>query len=316
MARAALPGCGLRATVVMSDAAMPSASLAGMFGVSNEQKAKMEARERERTIAAKRKKEQDAKERKRKREVEKARIAQYEEAAAQDAAASPQESPAARSRRVVKSYLDNPPYFGSSNFEDHKAVVELCKGTKNRLEVNKQTKPWQYGTGEAAAVARLIGSGLWHPVGVMPKDHALLVKTIGELELQEAIAAEKLIAEKTNASELHAQAAEEREAREKARLDAAERSGRDPDHAEHVAYLEQIGFGADLDALLAQSARWADLGPTCGLSVSERILRWIHIQADWEWEKATDVHVPRPIGEAQERAGKRVVAELLARASA
>lgn len=306
----------------MPDAAMPNASLAGMLGVSDEKKAKMEVRERERAAAAKRKKEQDAKERKRKREVEKARIAQYEEAVAQDAASSPQESPAARSRRGVKNYLDNPPYFGSSNFEDHKAVVELCKGTKNRLEVNKQTKPWQYGTSEAAAVPRLIGSGLWHPVGVMPKDHALLVKTIGELELQEAIAAEKLIAEKTNASALHADAAEERERREKARLEASERSGRDPDHAEHVAYLEQIGFGADLDdpddpdGLLAQSARWADLGLTCGLSLSERLLRWIHIRAGWEWEKGTDVHVPRPADESQERAGRAVVAELLARASA
>ena len=148
---------------------------------------------------------------------------------------------------------------------------------------------------------------------------AARVKTVGELELQEAIAAEKLIAEKTNASELHAQAAEEREQREKARLDASERSGRDPDHAEHVAYLEQIGFGADLadlDALLAQSARWADLGPTCGLSLSERILRWIHIRADWEWEKAVHVHVPRPSSAAQERAGRAVVAELLGRASA
>ena len=64
---------------------MPNASLAGMLGVSEEKKAKMEERERERAALAKRKKEADAKERKRKREAEKARIAQYEEAAAQEA---------------------------------------------------------------------------------------------------------------------------------------------------------------------------------------------------------------------------------------
>ena len=315
MARAALPGCGLRSTIVMSDAAMPNASLAGMLGVSDEKKAKMEVRERERAAAAKRKKEQDAKERKRKREAEKARIAQYEEAAAQEAASSARESPAARSKRVVKNYLDNPPYFGSSNFEDHKAVVELCKGTKNRLEVNKQTKPWQYGTTEMAAVPRLIGSGLWHPVGVMPKDHALLVKAIGEMEMQEAIAAERLVAEKTNASELHARAAEEREKREEAKRDAAERAGREADNAEHVEYLKQIGFGKDVEALLEQSARWADLGPTCGLSLCERILRWIHIRADWEWERGVHVYVPRPSSAAQEDAGKEVIGELLKRAS-
>ena len=179
--------------------------------------------------------------------------------------------------------------------------------------MNKQTKPWQYGTTEMAAVPRLIGSGLWHPVGVMPKDHALLVKTIGEIEMQEAIATERLVAEKTNASELHARAAEEREQREEAKRDAAERAGRDPDHAEHVEYLKQIGFGEKVEALLEQSARWADLGPTCGISLSERILRWIHIQADWEWERGVQVYVPRPSNAAQADAGKGVVAELLKR---
>ena len=299
----------------MSGAAMPNASLAGMLGVSDERKAKMEERERERAALAKRKKEADAKERKRKREAEKARVAQYEEAAAQEAASSAHESPGARSRRVVKAYLDNPPYFGSSNFEDHKAVVELCKGVKNRLEVNKQTKPWQYGTTDIAAVPRLIGSGLWHPVGVMPKDHALLVKTIGEMEMQEAIAAERRVAEKTNASELHARAAEEREKREEAKRDAAERAGRDPDHVEHVEYLKQIGFGENVEALLEQSARWADLGPTCAISLSERILRWIHVRGGWEFEKGVHLYVPRPSSAAQEDAGKEVVAELLKRVS-
>ena len=211
--------------------------------------------------------------------------------------------------------MDNPPYFGSSNFETTRPVVELCKGTKNRLEVNKQTKPWQYGTNEMAAVPRLIGSGLWHPVGVMPKDHALLVKTIGEMEMQEAIAAERRVAEKTNASELHARAAEEREKREEAKRDAAERAGRDPDHVEHVEYLKQIGFGENVEALLEQSARWADLGPTCALSLSERILRWIHIRAGWSGRRACRYTCRGQVMRAQENAGKAVVAELLKRVS-
>ena len=110
------PRFGLRTKAIMSGAAMPNASLAGMLGVSDEKKARMEKQERERAAIAKRKKEADAKERKRKREAEKARVAQYEEAAAQEAASSAHESPGARSRRVVKAYLDNLPYFGSSNF--------------------------------------------------------------------------------------------------------------------------------------------------------------------------------------------------------
>ena len=256
MARAARPGCGLRTNshhVRRRDAKR----LVGGHARSFERR-KLDGRARTRTRRPREaQKGSGRQERKRKREAEKARIAQYEEAAAQEAASSAHESPGARSRRVVKTYLDNPPYFGSSNFEDHKAVVELCKGTKNRLEVNKQTKPWQYGTNEMAAVPRLIGSGLWHPVGVMPKDHALLVKTIGEMEMQEAIAAERRVAEKTNASELHAeQPRSERSA--KRRSGRGRTRGRDPDHVEHVEYLKQIGFGENVEALLEQSAR----GPT------------------------------------------------------
>jgi len=292
-----------------------------MFGLTAEQKLRMEARERERTAAAKLKKQQDAKERKRKREAEKARIAQYEAASAAATAESPpqpeRDSPEVKAQKAVDAYLDAPPFFGSSNYEDHDVIVDMCKGPKHKLEVNKRARPWQYGTHDASAVARLIGTGLWHPVGIMPKDHALLIKCIGEREIAEAIATEKRIAEATNAGELHAKAEAERQAQEKAQREADLRRGREPDDEAHVLYLQQLLELPNVDgvdAFLEVSTRWPDLGPACGLSRAERVLRIVHIRADWDWQavapETPGVQVPRPKDEDQRREGVAVLEEL------
>lgn len=300
-----------------------------MFGLTAEQKLRMEARERERAAAAKAKKQQDAKERKRKREAEKARIAQYEAASsemgAQTEPAAPPErdSPEVKAQKAVDAYLDAPPFFGTSNYEDHEVIVQMCRGPKHRLEVNKRARPWQYGTHDASAVARLIGTGLWHPVGIMPKDHALLIKCIGERELAEAIATEKRISESTNASELHARAEAEREAQAKAQREADLRRGREPDDEQHVLYLQrllELPSVDDVEDFLEASTRWPDLGPACGLSRVERVLRIVHIRADWDWEalapEKPSMQVPRPKDEAQRREGLFVLEELRKRQAA
>ena len=136
-------------------------------------------------------------------------------------------------------------------------------------------------------------------------------------EIAEAIATEKRIAEATNAGELHAKAEAERMAQEKAQREADLRRGREPDDEAHVLYLQQLLELPNVDgvdAFLEVSTRWPDLGPACGLSRAERVLRIVHIRADWDWQAVSPetpgVQVPRPKDKDQRREGAAVLDEL------
>ena len=68
-------------------------------------------------------------------------------------------------RRQLQHYLDHPPYLGRSEFSHMQQVKLLC-GEGGERTFCRATKCW--GTTGLFQLQQLLGSGVWHPVGIDP----------------------------------------------------------------------------------------------------------------------------------------------------
>lgn len=67
---------------------------------------------------------------------------------------------------IVADYLESPPYLGSSSRDDKDKVKKLAGGeTGNDYVFDSKRKLW--GTNDIRAVARLVRSRLWRPLGIL-----------------------------------------------------------------------------------------------------------------------------------------------------
>lgn len=246
-------------------------------------------------------------------------------AGAPPAAAAPA-APADRDREVVEAYLAERVYWGHLvNKGQWKQMYELCGGGRgNAAKWDKGTK--RMGTTDLSVLPKLVNSGLWTPTNIAPHARPLLLELAAEKEQAETARA----AERAEAKRLEAAAAAEAAALRDTVFETPEQQkaamvrsvtlrDEDPNDPEDLAYMIEIGFpgeAQEMEALLEAQRRWSELGPAAGLSPSERVLRYVSLAADWDVAVEKGREVPRPRSEVQARAGRRVVAELVARARA
>lgn len=234
--------------------------------------------------------------------------------------------PVDRDREVVETYLAERVYWGHLvNKDQWKNVYELCGGASGRgAKWDKKTK--RMGTTDLSVLPKLVHSGAWLPTNIAPHAKPLLLELAAEKEEAETARA----AERAEAKRLEAEAAAEAaalrdtvfqtpEQQQAAMVRSVTLRDEDPNDPEDLAYMIELGFPGEaeaMEALLEAQRRWSELGPAAGLSPSERVLRYVGLAADWDVTVDKGREVPRPRNEAQAHAGKRVVAELVARARA
>ena len=181
------------------------------------------------------------------------------------------------------------------------------------------------GTTDLSVLPKLVNSGLWTPTNIAPHSRSLLLELAAEKEwLESARAAERAEAKRLEAAAAAEAAAlrdtvfQSPEQQKAAMIRSVTLRDEDPDDPEDLAYMLELGFpeGAELEAMLEAQRRWSELGPAAGLSPSQRLLRYVSLAADWDVAVEKGREVPRPRDEAGARAGRRVVAELAARARA
>ena len=107
-------------------------------------------------------------------------------------------------RQLLRHYLDHPPYLGRSEYLHMQQVKLLC-GENGERVFDKATKCW--GTTGLFQLQQLLGSGVWHPVGIDPALYGRLAA--GARAKHEAAAAAWAAQEAQRM-----QAAKEKEARE------------------------------------------------------------------------------------------------------
>lgn len=221
------------------------------------------------------------------------------------------QQPDARSlaERDADTYLSTPPYMGLSEFA-HLAIVKPLCGEGGERVYDGSRRAW--GTTSLQHLVRLVGSGVWFPLGIEQSFYGTLTTAANaRLAVQEQewiesearrLAALKRAQEEAArkaANERRAQAAkaakEAREAeaarrREKAAAEAAARAALAPaekkrdgvePNAVEVAECARLGFTAG-------AIEFADtlnqLGPRGTLSLEGRLLRWCaffdHEEAD------------------------------------
>ena len=233
-------------------------------------------------------------------------------------------APVDRDREVVETYLAERVYWGHLvNKDQWKSVYELCGGASGRAaKWDKKTK--RMGTTDLSVLPKLVHSGAWLPTNIAPHAKPLLLELAAEKEQAETARA----AERAEAKRLEAEAAAEAaalrdtvfqtpEQQQAAMVRSVTLRDEDPNDPEDLAYMIEIGFpgeAEEMEALLEAQRRWSELGPAAGLSPSERVLRYVSLAADWDVAVEKGREVPRPRNEVQARAGRRVVAELVARA--
>ena len=238
-------------------------------------------------------------------------------------AAAPPAAPVDRDREVVETYLAERVYWGHLvNRDSWKPVFALCGGASgSAAKWDKAGK--RMGTTDLSVLPKLVHSGLWTPTNIAPHAKALLLELAAEKEKAETARA----AERAETKRLEAAAAAEAaalrdtvfqspEQQKAAMIRSVTLRDEDPDDPEDLAYMMELGFpeGAELEALLEAQRRWSELGPAAGLSPSQRLLRYVSLAADWDVAVEKGREVPRPRDDAAARAGRRVIAELAARA--
>ena len=234
--------------------------------------------------------------------------------------------PVDRDREVVETYLSERVYWGHLvNKDQWKQIYELCGGASGRA-AKWDAKKKIMGTTDLSVLPRLVHSGAWLPTHIAPHAKPLLLELAAEKEEAETARA----AERAEAKRLEAEAAAEAaalrdtvfrtpEQQQAAMVRSVTLRDEDPNDPEDLAYMIELGFPGEaeaMEALLEAQRRWSELGPAAGLSPSERVLRYVGLAADWDVAVEKGREVPRPRNEAQAHAGKRVVAELVARARA
>lgn len=246
-------------------------------------------------------------------------------AAAAPAPAAPA-APVDRDREVVEAYLAERVYWGHLvNKDQWKALYEMCGGAGgSAAKWDKAAK--RMGTTDLSVLPKLVNSGAWTPTNIPPHARPLLLELAAEKErLETARAAERAEAKRLEAAAAAEAAAlrdtvfQSPEQQKAAMVRSVTLRDEDPDDPEDLAYMIELGFPeepTELEALLEVQRRWSELGPAAGLSPSQRLLRHVSLTADWDVAVEKGREVPRPRDEAQARAGRRVVAELVARARA
>ena len=206
--------------------------------------------------------------------------------------------------RDADTYLSAPPYMGFSDYAHLHIVKQLC-GEGGERVYDGTKRAW--GTTSLQHLVRLVGSGVWFPLGIDQSFYgALTAAANARLAAQEqewiesearrlaALKREQEEAARKAANERRAQAAkaakEAREAevarrRAQAAAEAAAkaakvRAGVEPNAAE-LAECARLGFTAEA---IEFADTLNDLGPRGTLSLEGRLLRWCsffdHEEAD------------------------------------
>ena len=211
--------------------------------------------------------------------------------------------------RDADTYLSAPPYMGFSDFAHLHVVKQLCgEGGERVYDGNRRA----WGTTSLQHLVRLIGSGVWFPLGIEQSFYGTLTaaakallavqeqewieseaRRLAALKQAQEAAARKAAGEKRAQAAKAAKEAREAEAarrREKAAAEAAARAAEAPTttmragvepNAAEVAECARMGF-------TAEAIEFADtlnqLGPRGTLSLEGRLLRWCsffdHEEAD------------------------------------
>jgi hypothetical protein len=249
-------------------------------------------KQQEKDAAVKRQRAEAAKERKKKRQIEAERIAQLDSATlARPKAPSIDNSPSAIARREVEAYLDSKPYFGHHQKANKEAVKAYCRGADGRSLAFDEAQ-FQFGTRDALAVCTLIRSGMWTPRGIHSANHRLMMEIIEEREAKTANAAEEACnaAREDDMAEQPTQVTEEQ--RQAAQLAAHLATDVPEADAESLARCNALGLcPATIDA----SPTWTELGPRAGISMAERVLRYVDLMTpgDPERDHASDLYKAR-----------------------
>ncbi len=160
---------------------------------------------------------------------------------------------------LAEQFLANgPPFLGDSGFQARGAVKEA--GARWQQE----TKKW--GAEDVPTLCRLIGTGVWLPLGIPP--HAAL--RIPDL-VKEKAAAEEAEAQRKR-SEVILQKAEQ----DRARLAAKARKdlGVPPNEPD---LMDKVLAHGVTEELVAESASWTFLGPRSGISDVRRVVRGVSL---------------------------------------
>lgn len=298
---------------------MASPAGGGFLRPSKEEQQTLKAKREEVARVAKADAKVKAAKRKRERDEAKARVAVIEE-----------EIKSGRAARIscehccidaiaedkVRTYLDNPPFYGRSKIEDKDRVKQLC-GEAHERRWDKERKLW--GTKVVGHVERLVNSGKWMPFGMNDEwipyllvkanqrtedasAHAEAVANVKHETSAEAIAAASATNGETGHLNIEQRAAASQAASQQREVDEMMLAATEAE----VAACARFGFA---EATVYQSRFWPELGPRAGLSDEGRLLRWMSIeesnvrcdyeQPPWVHEYYFDESKMRPIVDAK-----------------
>ena len=241
----------------------------------------------ERAQQEKRAKESKAKERKRVRDAEKERIettnAELAKLRDEKKARERAMAPMSDQQRMIEAYLDTPPYYGESDFQDKDEVRRLCGGPEDlarERHFHWDTKRW--GTRKLRNLPLLIesdgyGGHLWWPSDIDESWEAefrrMLIERLAEESADAAVKSE----ERREASMAGREPVLNETQRRAAEQERDQESGILPPTPEERALMARHGVS---DAVVRRSKGWASLGPLVGLSLEGRIERFLMIFLD------------------------------------
>lgn len=212
---------------------------------------------------------------------------------------SPAPAPSTDTDAKLHEYLSEKVYWGVVQLKDRwKETYAMCQGASgSAAKWDKKAKTM--GTTDVSVLPRLMNSGLWNPLKIPPSMRDRLIELAGEKEAEESAKAEQRAEAKRQAAleEAERQALKDTSfttAVEKARATVQAVTRRDEDEEdprdlEDLLQLANLAAGYhacnafDLEEfmeLVEISKQNAELGPTGGITGSQRILRWLAICGD------------------------------------
>ena len=236
---------------------------------------------------AKESKDAAAKERKRKREIEKARVSESDARMSEEKSKrrvermmTARSGDSQRAVSLARRYLlAGPKFLGESPYGAKDSIktqlVDPHTGKMHGGFDRDDTKMW-FAT-DLCAVHRLVTLTKWHPYGIEPSGVATFVRILEEMnreEEQKAEAKSAAKASKTTSGKEKVMNALERSDAEKV-VDMLK--SRVPVTKEEADACHAYGI---THKIIHASESWPDLGPSSGLSLEGRLLRWLTLQED------------------------------------
>lgn len=183
-------------------------------------------------------------------------------------------------QNAVEKFLSEKPYFGKSDYRDKDLVKMLSHGEGETgwkaVRWNTSAKLW--GTTEMASIPRLLASGKWAPIGILPEWYPALSQAAkAKSFFTSKVKTEKQMAAKNEENEQELRdALEQRKLRETARAaDVKFKSMVSATDAE-IARATELGFDEGVGEYAISME--VTFGPVSGMSSIGRVLRWFDLK--------------------------------------